>query len=833
MIALGANARIERVNRLRRAAADGGPQTNGIVGLEVDERGDNLFLVLECVFPLPVSPNNVRAVDISISGGVRRPRIAVVRVRADGHILHVQVERRGDFSDYTLRIASNGAPLPGFDPLLSEIVFGFRRECETGFDCQHKPGASHDPLPSAPINYLARDYQGFRRLMLDRLAVLMPGWKEPGAASAEVTLVEMLAHAADRLAYAQDAVATESYLDTARLRASAKRHAKLVDYVMHDGCNARTFVHLRMRAPYPGEGPVTASVHAGARFMTRTAGIAVAGSETPAVQQARLDGAKIYEAMTDCALSSARNRIVIHDYMGALPGLAKGATAMAVADPGHVLGLAAGDLVLIEQVAEPATGDAAPNFERRHVVRLTGVAEAADPVGQFDPDGALVPLELLHLSWAAADALPSDFPLARVTTNDIIDDIAPGPDQPTLVARGNIVAADHGESVGKDTVLPMLKPGRRRVVIPLLERSVTQVIPYATDCPAADLLHADPALARPAIHASQTGGDGSLVPWQIVPDLFDSDSTQPHLVLDIETDAPSVLRSGDGMAGRLPESDVPMVVRYRVGNGTEGDIGAEALAHLLTDGTSALDGSFRLAFSGQPSDIYWVRNPMSTSGVAAETIANVRLRAPIMFKQQRRAVAASDYAKFLESHSQVAAARAVERWAGSWRVIVLLVDMADGVPLSAEIETSFRDHLEPYRLAGHALEFREPVLVPLELAMRVCVQADVPRTDVEEQLLQLFSGSVLPDGTLGLFHADRFSFGEPIRLSRLTAAAQRIDGVRHVEITGMERQGVGTGNGDVLEIGSMAFGIYEIPILANDRNYPDRGKVRLTMEGGL
>ena len=99
-----------------------------------------------------------------------------------------------------MRIARDGTHLAGFDPLLSDIDVGFRRECESGFDCQLEAVESLDPLPTAPIDYLARDYQGFRRLMLDRLAVLMPGWVEPGAASPEVTLVEMLAHVADRLA---------------------------------------------------------------------------------------------------------------------------------------------------------------------------------------------------------------------------------------------------------------------------------------------------------------------------------------------------------------------------------------------------------------------------------------------------------------------------------------------------------------------------------------------------------------------------------------------------------------------------------------------------------
>lgn len=832
MIPLTTDARIDRANLLRRAAAEGGPQTNGILGLEVAERGGNLFIDLECVFDLPVAPHHVRATDVTVTGGVRRPQVAVRRVRADGDVLHVQVERRGDFSDYTLRLGRDGAPLPGFDPVLSEIVFGFRRECMAAFDCRDDPPVAVDPLPTAPIDYLARDYQGFRRLMLDRFAALVPGWKDSGEASHEVALIEMLAHVADRLAYAQDAVATESYLDTARFRTSAKRHAGLVDYAMHDGCNARTFVHVGMRQPSPSERPVTATVRTGARFLTRTDGVAVAGAETPAAQQARLAGAKVFEAMADCALSSLRNRIVVHDYLGALPILPRGTTGAAVADPGRRLGLVPGDLVLIEEVADPETGDAAPDPQHRHVVRLTDVTEGVDPVGRLDEDSTPQALELLHLTWSAADALPVDLPLARVTTTDQIDGIQPGPDQPTLVARGNVVPVDHGEGVGEELVMPVLRPGRRRAVIPLAGGSVTRAVPYAPDAPASELLHADPAHAVPALTASQTGGDGSTMPWEIVPDLLERDETSACLVLDVETDAPSVLRSGDGTAGRLPESDVPMMVRYRVGNGAEGDIGAEALAHLLTDDTTTLDGSFHLTFEGRPSDVELVRNPLGAAGRSPETIADVRLRAPIRFREQRRAVTGADYARFAESHPMVAAARAVERWTGSWRAIVLLVDLVGGAVLDDTVEARLRTHLEPVRLAGHALEFREPVLVPLELELRVCVAPAVPRTDVEEQLLGLLSGRVLPDGTRGLFHPDRFSFGDPVRLSRIVAAVQGVGGVSHVEVIGLGRQGAGMPDTEALETGSMAFGAYEIPLLANDPNHPDRGRVMLTMEGG-
>src|SRR5439155_578231 len=61
---------------------------------------------------------------------------------------------------------------------------------------------------------------------------------------------ELLAYVGDHLSYYQDAVATEAYLDTARQRISVRRHARLMDYHMHEGCNARAWVCIETDADF-------------------------------------------------------------------------------------------------------------------------------------------------------------------------------------------------------------------------------------------------------------------------------------------------------------------------------------------------------------------------------------------------------------------------------------------------------------------------------------------------------------------------------------------------------------------------------------------------------
>ncbi len=99
------------------------------------------------------------------------------------------------------------------------------------------------------IDYMAKDYQSFRQLMLDRLSQMNPMWKETNPADMGIALVELLAYVGDYLSYYQDAVATEAYLGTARKRVSVKRHAWLLGYDMHEGHNARTWVFFEVKKP--------------------------------------------------------------------------------------------------------------------------------------------------------------------------------------------------------------------------------------------------------------------------------------------------------------------------------------------------------------------------------------------------------------------------------------------------------------------------------------------------------------------------------------------------------------------------------------------------------
>ena len=395
-------------NQARRIAVretlggDGQPLRNGIDFLEVG--ADQRTLRVHFIHPLPVSPpadpaDVLKPGNVRIDGGVRITGIKVTAVSSADDVLTVVTDRAGDFSTYTLRLVTsptNPAPPPPMDGQLSEVQFTFKVDCPSDFDCAPPTACPATPPPEPLIDYLAKDYASFRRLMLDRMAVIMPDWQERNAADIGIAAVEVLAYAGDQLSYYQDAVATEAYLGTARKRVSIRRHARLLDYPMHDGANARAWVQLQVAAD-------NVLVSRGTALLTQIdAPRGALDLDTTAVNVAVSQGAQIFETLDDIRLFAGHNEIRFYTWGDESCCLPRGATQATLRNPGDSLhNLAAGDVLIFEEVRGPETGvpgDA--DATHRHAVRLTGVTPTVDP---------LFP------------ETPGDPPEARVVAGQVVD----------------------------------------------------------------------------------------------------------------------------------------------------------------------------------------------------------------------------------------------------------------------------------------------------------------------------------------------------------------------------------------------------------------------------
>ena len=778
-----------------------------------------------------LTPSNVR-----IEGGERVTEIDAVEVTAPAGAREalVRLGRYGDASPYTLRLvadAASDAPPPGFDPVLAAIAFGFKVDCPNPFDCAPDVACPPAPAEPGPDQYLAKDYAGFRRLMLDRLAERSPAWADVDPAGLGATLVELLAYTADRLSYAQDAVATEAYLGTARKRVSVRRHARLVDYAMHDGANARAWVCLTASADVVRTLP-DAAVPAGTVLLTRVDGLAPGrlAPGSPDLARALAQAPEVFETTEPLvSVYAAHDEIRFHTWGDRACCLPAGATAATLA--GALPGLRRGDVLVFAEKRGPDTGaEADADPARRHAVRLTAVEASEDPLGAwFGPDADALapgatppPVPVTNVAWGPADALPFPLCVSATVGTAFFDDVS--------VARGNAVLADHGRTVSEALDAVPFATVRRaaapeagcgqaagalvlaRYAPALAYGPLTQAgPPLRTDAPASDAFSRPAAGIVPAL--ALRDGDGRV--WTARRDLLASGPLAPDVVAEVDEDERTTLRFGDDRNGRRPDGGTAFVARYRVGNGPAGNVGAGAIAHVVV-AEEAVTG---------------VTNPLpATGGRAPETAAEVRTAAPFAFRTQERAVTADDYARAAERHPDVQRAAATFRWTGSWYTVFVTADRRGGRPVDAAFEADLRAHLERFRMAGHDLEVDAPRFVALDVALDVCVREGAARSDVRRALLDALTSGLRADGTPGPFHPDRLTFGGPVYLSPILAAAHAVAGVSSVSVRRFGRLGVA--DGAPLASGRLALGRLEVARLDHRADAPERGVLDLNLTGG-
>lgn len=749
-----------------------------------------------------------------------RAHLAAVRAAAvePASWLLVVVENYGDASLYRLALRTGSGQPPGFDPLLSEVDFSFKADCPSPFDCVRESPCPTDSVTEPDLDHLARDFQSFRRLMLDRLALLMPGETEGEPATLRTTLVETLAYEADRLAYFQDAVGTEAYLTTARTRPSLRRHGRLLGYRVHEGCNARGFVQVRLQ-----EGALVGGspLRPGCRLLTLLSfgGPVLSAEQMPLAMAEEPESFEV--RLSPETFTSGHNEIDPYTWGDGDCCLPVGSTAVWLRDEG-TLTLAPGDFVAVVQTADPQSRSRADaDQDLRHVVRLT---EVGDPVA----DPLFAGVTARRVAWAAADALP--FPLVVSVGEQLVASVL-----------GNLVLVDHGHAVTDP--LRLESWGNQGGVRATLARSDLSWAHWPDDgaqlagLGAVDLLDHDPRRAEAWLTVT---GEGER--WSPKHDLLASGASVRELVVETESDRRVRLRFGDDVNGRRPtlasleasqlssanlDVDTFHAV-YRVGNGERGNIGAGAIAHLVAD-PGLLDAGLIAVIDG-------VTNVLPTSGGREpETLDEVRRDAPRAFRVQERAVTVADWVEMAERHPRVQRARAVLRWTGSWHTVHLTVDPLAGAD-AADLYEELAVDLDRYRLAGYDLHVVPPLHVPLDIALTVCVEVGSYRDQVGLALREEFSTGRTTDGRLGFFHPDRFSFGDSVWLSQVVARCMAVAGVRYVDVRSTANphrfRRRGHPQGTEVDDGRIPIADSEIARCDNDPNAPELGTTVFYLEGG-
>ena len=576
--------------------------------------------------------------------------------------------------------------------------------------------------------------------MLDRLALLMPDWRERNPADLGVALVELLAYVGDHLSYYQDAVATEAYLGTARRRVSVRRHARLLDYR-----DARRRATRGPGCTSDGRAPPTSTLPArdatfltpGARRRPRRSSptrrrTAPRSRPAPEVFETLHDGDALAASTTqlallhsgasdECCLPAGATRATL---AGALPEPAPRATCWSSR---RCVGPRTGDARRRRPDAPPrrpadrgptADGpalrrpgrrDAAAADHRDRLGRRGRAAVPALPLGDDRRRARRAPArgrqrrarQLVladHGLTVAAEPLGAPVP-ARATLEPAALVVRPLRAARSRRAAGALRAALAG---GAADAGGARRRGRRSST----GAGAARLRPGGS---AAAALRRDLAEVLPVIRLDDASGTA----WQPQRDLLGSDAFAPEFVVEIEDDGRASSASATASTARRPRRASSFTPTYRVGNGTRGQRRRRTRSRTSSRPTPA----------SRRAIVASATRCRPRGGIDPEPLGARPPDAPAAFRTQERAVTPADYATLGRAPPGGAARRGDAPLDGQ-----LAHDLRHRRPPRRRARSTRRSRPScalprALRMAGHDLEIDGPRFVPLELELVVCVAA--------------------------------------------------------------------------------------------------------------
>ncbi|HET8756041.1 MAG TPA: baseplate J/gp47 family protein [Solirubrobacteraceae bacterium] len=739
------------------------------------------IVILARTFDLAVSSSRADARDGRSSG------FGTAAVTPAPDVLGLLVQPVGDYSTYTL---GTGAAVAAVDPLFDELPFKFRPGC---FSTDCAPAWTPAPArPSQPvIDYLAKDYDSFRHVAMSWMQARVPGWTPSSEADLSQTLLSLLSAAADELSDYQDRVMNEAYLATARSRVSLARHARLMDYHVHQGNQAVTWLAAELGAGQElqagGAGGDPATIEAWAGRDGATAG----------------DDAAVFRGATP-RLHHLLNAVRLHTWSGVVSGLAAGAITADLAMPSRTAAETVAELIadgaipqlLIQQHRDPLTGNpAGADPDKRQLLRLDPAAAAAlrDPVADT---------WYVTVAWRDEDRLRHDHPCETHTPNGVFADVS--------VFHGNLVEVRHGRlrTVTFQPPGSALAPGERH-----LEPTQRWGMLARLD-PDAPLLYRDtlPRSEQPPLSTlSVTDAEGRE--WAEVISLVDSEGTDLHFAVETDELDRSTIRFGTGVHGENLATGVTCT--YQTGIPLAGNVGRDRIVRF------AAAANPKLAAVWNPFDVSSARAPEPRDEIVRNAPEAYRAR-------QLRAITLADYVQRAEEVPGVARAAAAYAWTGSWRTVQVTIDPAGTETLRPELRAAVARALEPVRLIGEDLELRAPLFVPLRVVLAVCAEPDVWLDDVRAVLEQEYSDGYTPDGRPGFFHPDAWTFGQTLHASQILGRLEHVPGIAFARSVRLGRWNAPTpGSRDRVTVAAN-----EIIRVHNDPDHMELGSIVFDLAGG-
>lgn len=703
----------------------------------------------------------------------------------DPNVLTLVVKPVGDYSTYLLTLITPSGKNWNFDPLFSEIRFKFRPGCFNN-NCAPEWEASLPPFDEPVIDYLAKDYGSFRRTMIDAMARRVPGWEMTSEADLDTVLAELFAVAADELSDYQDRVMNEAYFASSRKRVSLARHARLMDYHIHQGSQASTWVALEIKhdtGPKSFQLADRLHVWAGERnaigedtgntvdFLSKYEG-------TQTIHQ-YLNNIGLYtwsDTITSLKAGTTRADLKLYSklYLGDTTPPETFPTPQKKHDAAHDIQKLIGEgkikYLVIQEHLNPKTGlRPGRNPAKRQLLKL--IPERAEAL-----EDTITGEWFVRVRWEKKDALKHDY-CFTVDCPTSGSGTAIGKVENVSLFHGNLITVCHGRERTDMFIPPEKEIDASDPDKPLqfhYERTRWGAICRLPEVPLAYRQTKpdgeNPPFSTLEVKVTSSGKDDD---WDERPNLIHSDDgseTGDHFVVETDEERRSLLRFGNGTNGRELPDEAVVTCTYQYGMPLDGNVGADRIV------------SFDKASISEPLlNINRIWNPFDViDGIDREPAHEIVRRVPEAYRyRQLRAVTLADYVDRAEQVPEVSRAAASYAWTGSWRTVRITIDPTGTNELSYALRSAVADSLNAVRLIGEDLEIRPPRFVPLDINVIVCAAPDFWTEDVKAELEQEFSAGWTHDGRHGFFHPDEWTFGQPLYSSQIIGRALRVAGIEH------------------------------------------------------
>jgi hypothetical protein len=777
--------------------------------------------------------NPLKEKDIQIynpSGEVKDIPVLNSSWNLKGDVLHLILPKAGDFTLYRFKIQGHDDKVDAF---YNDVTFSFKANCPSDLDCEPP---EHECPPEEPvdfpIDYLARDFWSFRTALLDFASLKYPNWTDRLEADAGVMMAEVMSSLGDEMAYYQDRVSREAYLETATQRRSLRHHTRLVDYTLHDGLGAMGWLDVTANVNALNKIPFGFDVWAAGSNGQRIDFEVGRGFE---YQRKKIDTTHIDYYPVDKRNNEFQPHIWDENQIclpvGTTEWYLEGDQTTHLVFDDFPNDKVPGKWILLKTTpmnpAQPI---------RKQMVRLIKIEKAHDSLlGTLGTLGT----DITHIVWEKEQALPFEFDLKTLVIRGNLVPVTAGKTYTMYFGIGQLQNAEQGalNKALKDVIMPydtdraIEREGRNDSISYLFTLPGSEILPLVW---LGDDLHmAEPEIKLSEVTFNNMGKETLSDAWQPKRSFIgvnSSESQDKHFVLEdgswrrvvgyqrigeefVHRDYASnngvTIRFGDGEFGLPPSVNTIFRVDYRLGGGRQSNVAADSLTQIPE--TAFIDA---------------VTNPLATeNGLDAESPNEVRQLAPEAFRAVTyRAVRPEDYAEAAERLDWVQRAGAVFRWTGSWQTAFVTPDPYGAVTLEEAKRKELVEQLDRFRQAGREAYTLDPIYADLDIEIEICAAPSAYAGEVKERV------ALVLNSKNGYFAPNNFTFGMPLERSTLETVIQNTPGVRAVESIYIRRRG--WFDWQIFTDYCYDPGKNVIIRVENDSLHPNRGSLNLKIHGG-